>query len=169
MGLNHSFSLLLILLALTGMVLWYRRIRSRGTYPKPSPLLPAKVFRTAHHGGGLLSWLLLFLFPLTGMILLHHGDFSVLLNQGLPTRWLPSQFDQNRWRGPVRLHLHTLVISRSHAARLWVGHAYGLFASDDGGQRWRNVGAALQPAVRKQIEHLFVGPWWFEFLYAGNA
>jgi hypothetical protein len=166
---NHSFALVVLLLALTGLVVWCRRTIGRRTAPKPPRLVPSKAFRTLHHIGGLVSWPLFFLFPLTGVVLLHAGDFPVLVRHGLPTRWLPPQFDQNRWKGPVRLHLRTLAFSPTNPARLWIGHTYGLFASEDGGQDWTNVGAEVQTALVKQVEHLLVGPWWFDFLYVGNA
>lgn len=166
---NHSFGLVVLLLALTGLVVWCRRNIAHRTAPNPPRLVPSKVFRTLHHIGGLVSWPLFFLFPLTGVVLLHAVDVPALVRHGLPTRWLPSQFDQNRWQGPVRLHLRTLAVSPLNAARLWIGHTYGLFASEDGGQHWTNVGAEIQTPVVKQVEHLLVGPWWFDFLYVGNA
>src|SRR5438094_368634 len=84
----------------------------------------------------LMSRPLCFLFPLTGVVLLHAVDVPVLVRHGLPTRWLPPQFDQNRWKGPVRLLLRTLAFSPTDPDRLWIGHTYGLFASEDGGQHW---------------------------------
>jgi photosystem II stability/assembly factor-like uncharacterized protein len=166
---NHSFGLVVLLLALTGLVVWCRRKIGRRSAPKPPRLVPSKVFRTLHHVGGLVSWPLFFLFPLTGVVLLHAADVPVLVRHGLPTRWLPPQFDQNRWKGPVRLHLRTLAFSPTNPDRLWIGHTYGLFASEDGGQHWTNVGAEIQTSLEKQVEHLLVGPWWFDFLYVGNA
>src|SRR3989442_312422 len=94
--------------------------------------------RTLHHVGGLVSWPLFVLFPLTGVVLLHGEDVPALVRHGLPTRWLPPQFDHNRWQGPVRLYLRTLAISPTHADRLWIGHTYGLVASEDRGQHWTN-------------------------------
>ena len=166
---NHSFGLVVLLLALTGLVVWCRRNLARPAALKSPRLVPSKVFRMLHHVGGLLSWPLFVLFPLTGVVLLHTVDFPALLHHGLPTRWLPPQFDQNRWQGPVHLHLRTMAVSPANAARLWLGHTYGLFASEDAGQHWTNVGAGLQTPVVKQVEHLLVGPWWFDFLYVGNA
>jgi hypothetical protein len=166
---NHSFGLVVLLLALTGLVVWRRRNLARRTSPKPRRLVPSKVWRTLHHVGGLVSWPLLFLLPLTGVVLLHAVDVPALVHHGLPTRWLPPQFDHNRWKGPVRLNLRTLAVSPTSSARLWTGHTYGLFASEDGGQHWTNVGAAIQTPVVKQVEHLLVGPWWFDFLYVGNT
>jgi photosystem II stability/assembly factor-like uncharacterized protein len=166
---NHSFGLVVLLLALTGLVVWCRRTIARRTSPKPPRLVPSKMFRTLHHVGGLVSWPLFFLFPLTGVVLLHAADVPALVRYGLPTRWLPPQFDHNRWKGPVGLHLRTLAFSPTNPARLWIGHTYGLFASEDGGQHWTNVGAEIQTPVVKQVEHLLVGPWWFDFLYVGNA
>ena len=166
---NHSFGLVVLLLTLTGLVVWWRRNIARPTSPKPPRLVPSKVFRTMHHAGGLVSWPLFFLLPLTGVILLHAVDVPALVRHGLPTRLLPPQFDHNRWQGPLRPHLRTLAISPTSAARLWIGHTYGLFASEDGGQHWTNVEARIQTPVVQQVEHLLVGPWWFDFLYVGNA
>ena len=143
---NHSFGLVVLLLALTGLVVWCRRNLARPTSPKSPRWVQSKVLRTLHHVGGLVSWPLFVLFPLTGVVLLHAVDFPALVRHGLPTRWLPPQFDQNRWQGPVRLHLRTMAVSPSNAARLWLGHTYGLFASEDAGQHWTNVGAELQDA-----------------------
>jgi hypothetical protein len=166
---NHSFGLVVLLLALTGLVVWGRRNLARPAAPKSPRLVQSKVFRTLHHVGGLMSWPLFFMFPLTGVVLLHAVDFPALVRHGLPTRWLPPQFDHNRWQGPVYLHLRTMAVSPTNTARLWIGHTYGLFASEDGGQHWTNVRAELQTPVVKQVEHLLVGPWWFDFLYMGNA
>ena len=166
---NHSFGLVVLLLASTGLVAWYRRHPVRQAAPKPPRRVPSKVLRTLHHIGGLVSWPLFVLFPLTGVVLLHAEDVPALVRHGLPTRWLPSRFDHNRWQGPVRLHLRTLAISPTHADRLWLGHTYGLFASEDRGQHWTNVGAEMQAPVAQQVEHLLVGPWWFDHLYVGNA
>jgi photosystem II stability/assembly factor-like uncharacterized protein len=165
---NYSFGLLVLLLALTGLVVWWRRNTTRPSVPKPARLVSSKVVRTLHHMSGLVSWPLFFLFPLTGVILLHTVHVTALVRHGLPTRWLPPQFDHNRWQGPVRPYLRTVAVSPANAARLWAGHTYGLFASEDGGQHWTNVGAEIQTPVVKQVEHLLVGPWWFDFLYVGN-
>jgi hypothetical protein len=166
---NDGFSLTLLLLVCTGLVLWGRRKIVRRVSPKRPWWIKSRVFRTLHHVGGLVSWPLLLLFPLTGVVLLHAMDVPALLTHGLPAHWFPSQFDHNRWQGPIQPHLRTLAVSPTDTARLWAGHTYGLFASADGGQQWRNVGAALQPAVAKHVEHLLVGPWWFDYLYVGNA
>ncbi len=166
---NHSFGLVVLLLALTGLVVWCRRNPTRPTAPKPPRLVPSKVLRTLHHVCGLISWPLFILLPLTGVVLLHAEDVPALVRHGLPTRWLPPQFDHNRWQGPVRLHLRTLAVSPTHADRLWTGHTDGLFASEDGGQHWTNVGAEMPASVVKQVEHLLVGPWWFDYLYVGNV
>lgn len=166
---NHSFSLVVLLLASTGLVVWGRRRMTRTVVPKVPWRVQSKVLRTLHHIGGLLSWPLFFLFPLTGVILLHTADVPALVRHGLPTRWLPAEFDQNRWQGPVQLHLRSLAISPTNSARLWIGHTYGLFASEDGGQHWTRVEAELPTPVVQQVEHLLVGPWWFDYLYVGNA
>jgi photosystem II stability/assembly factor-like uncharacterized protein len=166
---NHSFGLVVLLLAGTGLVVWCRRHPIRPTAPKRPRLVPSKVLRTLHHVGGLVSWPLFVLLPLTGIVLLHAEDVPALVCHGLPTRWLPPRFDHNRWQGPVHLHLRTLAISPTDSERLWTGHTYGLFASEDGGQHWTNVGAETQASVVKQVEHLLVGPWWFDYLYVGNT
>jgi photosystem II stability/assembly factor-like uncharacterized protein len=166
---NDGFALILLLLALTGLVPWGRRKVARRMYPKRQRRIKTQVFRTLHHVGGLASWPLFFLFPLTGVVLLHAVDIPALLSRGLPARWFPAQFDHNRWQGPLSPHLRTLAVSPTDASRLWAGHTYGLFASEDGGQHWSNMGAALQTSVVKDVEHLLVGPWWFDFLYVGNA
>jgi hypothetical protein len=94
--------------------------------------IKSRVFRMLHHVGGLVSWPLLLLFPLTGVVLLHAMDVPALLTHGLPAHWFPSQFDHNRWQGPIQPHLRTLAVSPTDMARLWAGYTYGLFASAGG-------------------------------------
>ena len=127
-----------------------------------------KFLRHLHRAGGMVSWPLLYLLPITGIVLLHMVDFSVLTHRGLPASWLPDRFDANNWKGPVELHLRTLAISRSNADHMWAGHTYGLFATEDGGQSWENVGESIRPEVVKQVDHLFVGPGWVNYIYVGN-
>jgi len=166
---NHSFGLVLVLLSLTGLILWFRRKQSRrGPVESPRRLIKSKFFRTLHHGGGLISWPLFFLLPLTG-ILLVHKDFKLLIDHGLPTRWFPAQFDQNRWKGPVQLNLRALAISPNDSSHLWIGHAYGLFRSEDGGRHWTNVGESIQTPVMKWMDRLIVAPRWLEYVYVGNS
>jgi hypothetical protein len=166
---NHSFSCVLLLLALTGLVPWWRRRRARGAYPKRTRRVPSKVLRTLHHVAGVGIWPLLLLLPLTGVVLLHVLDFPGLRTHGLSTRWFPLQFDHNRWKGPVRLHLRTLVSSANDTSRFWIGHTYGFFVSEDAGQHWAPVGGAPNASGVQQVEHLVVAPWWLDYLYVGNV
>lgn len=167
---NHSFGLILIILSLTGLVLWFRRKQNQYRFvEKPKRWIKSKFFRILHHVGGLISWPLFLLLPLTGILLIHYVDFPVLLNHGLPTRWFPDQFDQNRWKGPVSLTLRTLVVSPNDSSHLWVGHTYGVFATADGGKNWLNVGESIQTPVLKQIDRLIIAPRWLEYLYAGSS
>jgi uncharacterized iron-regulated membrane protein len=166
---NHSFSGALLLLAVTGLVLWWRHTSARNVYPKRTRTVPSKVLRILHHMAGLWSWPLLFLLPLTGVVLLHVLDVAVLRQHGLPARWLPSPLDHNRWKGPGRLHLRTLVSSPNTTTMFWLGHTYGLFVSEDAGQHWTEIGTTLSTSGNQPIEHLVVAPWWFDYLYIGNA
>ncbi len=69
---NHGFGLVLLLLAVTGVVPWYRRKRRKRRPNKP----PVRhVWRRLHHVSGLVSWPLLLLLPLTGVVLIHATDF----------------------------------------------------------------------------------------------
>ncbi len=163
---NHGFSLLLLLLATTGIVPWYRRKRRQHGRRKPSR--NAKAWRTWHHVSGLVSWPLLLLLPLTGVVLIHAVDISLLTGAGLPARWFPDRFDQNRWKGPVDLYLRTVAISPNHSSRLWIGHTYGLFASEDLGQTWTDVSASMPGPIVKQVDHLVVAPGWFHVMGVGN-
>ena len=165
---NHAFAFLLLALAYTGVVLWWRRVKKRLRGSKAPQRLRYKVLRHLHRGGGMLSWPLLYLLPITGILLLHIVDFSVLTHRGLPAAWFPDRFDTNSWKGPVELHLRTLAISRSNTDHMWAGHTYGLFATEDGGQNWENVGESLRPEVAKQVDHLFVGPGWVNYIYVGD-
>ena len=149
---NHAFALLLVLLAYTGVTLWWHR-RQKRRYAVNAPR-PAShwYFRHLHRIGGLLSWPLLYLLPLSGILLLHIVDFSVFAYHGPPAAWFPAQFDTNRWKGPVYLNLRTLSISRSNPAHIWAGHTYGLFATEDGGQTWERVGETLSAEVLKHVD-----------------
>ncbi|WP_089939059.1 PepSY domain-containing protein [Candidatus Entotheonella palauensis] len=163
---NHGFGLLLLLLALTGIVPWYRRKRRRrGRKPATSA---AKLWRMLHHLSGLVSWPLLLLLPLTGVVLIHAVDFSFLTDAGLPARWFPDRFDQNRWKGPVDPYLRAVAISPNNSSRLWAGHTYGLFASEDLGQTWTDVSVSMPGPIAKRVEHLVVAPGWLHFLGVGN-
>ena len=165
---NHAFALLLIVLAYTGVTLWWHR-RQKRRYGVNTPR-PAShwYFRHLHRVGGLVSWPLLYLLPLSGILLLHIVDFSVFAYRGPPAAWFPEQFDTNRWKGPVYLNLRTLAISRTNPAHMWVGHTYGLFATEDGGQTWMPVGETFSSEVLKHVDHLHVGPGWVNYLYIGN-
>ena len=165
---NHTFALLLGVLAYTGVALWWhRRQKRRDAVNAPRPA-SHWYFRHLHRVGGLVSWPLLYLLPISGILLLHIVDFSVFANHGPPAAWFPEQFDTNRWKGPVYLNLRTLAISRSNPAHMWVGHTYGLFATEDGGQTWAPVGETFSSEVLKHVDHLYVGPGWVNFMHIGN-
>ncbi len=160
---NHGFSFMLLLLAATGIGLWVRRKRRR----KPV-ISRVKRWRTVHHVSGLVAWPLLLLLPLTGIMLIHALDVSLLLDAGLPARWFPERFDQNRWKGPVDLYLRAVAISPNNSSRLWVGHTYGLFASEDVGQTWTDVSGSMPGPIAREVEHLVVAPGWLHVLGVGN-
>jgi hypothetical protein len=169
-SINDGFAVVLILLSLTGIVLWLRRrqIQSKTT-ENPKRLIKSRFFRTLHHIGGLVSWPMLIFFPLTGILLIHDTDFSIFTHNGLPTRWFPAQFDQNRWKGPVQVNLRALAVSPTDPSRLWAGHAYGLFTSGDGGQHWTPVGESIQAPILKWMDRLIIAPRWLEYVYVGNS
>jgi hypothetical protein len=167
---NHGFGLILILISSTGLILWLRRKQSQSESAKNiKRFIKSKFFRALHHLGGLVSWPLFLLFPLSGILLVHYVDFPALINHGLPTRWFPPQFDQNQWKGPVTLNLRSLALSFNNPPRLWIGHAYGLFMSEDGGRHWSPMGEALQTPELKWIDHLLIAPRWLEYIYTGNS
>lgn len=165
---NHAFAFVLLGLAYTGVVLWWRRVKKRLRGSRAPQRLRYKVLRQLHRAGGMLSWPLLYLLPITGIVLLHVVDFSALTNRGLPVEWFPERYDANSWKGPVELHLRNLAISRSNGDHMWAGHTYGLFATEDGGQSWENVGESLGPKLAKQVDHLFVGPGWLNYIFVGD-
>ncbi len=163
---NHGFSFMLLLLATTGFGLWYRRKRrKRCRIPVTTGV---KYWRLLHHVSGLVSWPLLLLLPLTGVVLIHAVDISLLVKTGLPAQWFPDRFDQNRWQGPVDLYLRAVAISPNNSSRLWAGHTYGLFASEDLGQTWTEVSASMPGPIAREVEHLVVAPGWLHFLGVGN-
>ena len=164
---NHSFALLLLLLALSGIMPWYRRQRRRSRRRPGTSRV--NIWRWLHHASGLLSWPLIWLLPLTGVALIHALDISLLTHAGLPERWFPERFAQNRWQGPVTPYLRAVAISPNNASRLWIGHTYGLFASEDRGQTWADVSAAMPGPIAKAVERLIVAPGWFHLLGVGNA
>lgn len=101
-------------------------------------------------------------------MLIHALDVSLLLDAGLPARWFPERFDQNRWKGPVDLYLRAVAISPNNSSRLWVGHTYGLFASEDVGQTWTDVSGSMPGPIAREVEHLVVAPGWLHVLGVGN-
>ena len=90
-------------LAYTGVVLWWRRVKKRLRGSRAPQRLRYKVLRQLHRAGGMLSWPLLYLLPITGIVLLHIVDFSVLSpTAGCLSTGFPERYDANGWKGTGR-------------------------------------------------------------------
>ncbi|HSX77653.1 MAG TPA: hypothetical protein VLQ80_03655, partial [Candidatus Saccharimonadia bacterium] len=85
-----------------------------------------------HIWSAFLSLVLLLMLVVTGM-LIYPLDQLGLRDIPLRSLWLPSLYEVNTWESLLR------SVAVSPEGWLYAAHRYGIFFSQDGGQRWQDL------------------------------
>ena len=85
-----------------------------------------------HIWSAFLSLVLLLMLVVTGM-LIYPLDQLGLRDIPLRSLWLPSRYEVNTWESLLR------SVAVSPEGWLYAAHRYGIFFSQDGGQRWQDL------------------------------